>query len=186
VLSGDRRERLSRFVSGALRHFPDDAGLVLDDRGWTDDESVESAVREQYPWATDAHLAAVVATDPKGRFERDGDGGRIRAAYGHSVDVDLESTGGPVPGILYHGTDPRALASIREEGLRSMGRRTVHLSATLAAARSVGARHADDPVVLAVDAAALRAAGHDIDRRGAGTYTVSRVPPRFLSVVDGA
>jgi putative RNA 2'-phosphotransferase len=36
VLDGSRRTRLSKFVSGALRHFPDDAGIPVDERGWTE------------------------------------------------------------------------------------------------------------------------------------------------------
>ncbi len=31
-------------------------------------------------------------------------GGRVRAAYGHSVDVTLDGTDDPVPATLYHGT----------------------------------------------------------------------------------
>lgn len=185
VLAGDRRERLSRFVSGALRHFPDDAGIALDPAGWTDRGALADAVTDRYDWARPAHLDAVLATDPKGRFEHEA--GRVRAAYGHSVDVDLGVTDDPIPDVLYHGTAPRNLDSIREEGLRPMGRREVHLSGTVEAAREVGARHAEDPVVLVVDAAGLLAAGHDVEKRGRETYTTGRVPSRYLSTDrDGA
>ncbi|ESP88960.1 RNA 2'-phosphotransferase [Candidatus Halobonum tyrrellensis] len=181
VVSDDRRTRLSKFVSGALRHFPDDAGLSLDDRGWTAYDALADAVAARYDWATRERLDAVVATDPKGRFERRGD--RVRAAYGHSVDVDLEPESGDaseLPATLYHGTAPRNLDAIREEGLRPMGRQRVHLSATRATAREVGRRHAADPAVLVVDAAALLADGFAVDRRGEATYTVGRVPPAYV------
>ncbi|SDZ78264.1 putative RNA 2'-phosphotransferase [Haloplanus vescus] len=181
VLPADRRTQLSKFLSGALRHFPDDAGLSLDDQGWTAWPAVVEAVSERYPWADSDAVAAVVATDPKGRFERDD--GRVRAAYGHSVDVDLDPTDDPVPDRLYHGTSPSAADSIREEGLKPMGRQQVHLSATREDARAVGRRHASDPVVFAVDAAAL-AEEFRIAKRGEGTYTVDRVPPAFLTVVE--
>jgi putative RNA 2'-phosphotransferase len=140
------------------------------------------AVTEKYDWARPEHLEALVATDPKGRFERRGH--RIRAAYGHSVDVDLGATDDPVPDTLYHGTAPRNLDAIREEGLRPMDREAVHLSGTIEAARSVGARHAADPVVLVVDAAGLLAEGHEVHKRGRGTYTTDRVPPAYLEVRD--
>jgi putative RNA 2'-phosphotransferase len=71
VLSGERCERLPRYLSGALRHFPDDAGLCPDDHGWADYAALASAVCSQSPWASAVHLAAVVTTDPKGRLERD-------------------------------------------------------------------------------------------------------------------
>lgn len=184
ALSGSRRVQLSKFVSGALRHFPADAGIALDDAGWVAFDDLAAAVTDRYDWATRAHLAAVVATDPKGRFERDD--GRVRAAYGHSVAVDLDApdTSGAddsVPDTLYHGTPPRNLAAIEEEGLRPMSRQQVHLSGTVAEAREVGERHGEDPVVLAVDAAAMRRDGYRVVKRGAATYTTDAVPPRYLS-----
>ena len=187
VLNGACRERLSKFCSGALRHFPEDAGLELDAAGWTGWDDLAAAVERTYDWATERHLAAVVATDPKGRFERTGsdggaDGGRIRAAYGHSVDVDLDAEPTPVPDTLYHGTAPRNVDPIRESGLRPMDRQQVHLSADVESAREVGARHADEPVVFAVDAAAMRAHGRTITKRGEATYTTDAVPPDYLSL----
>ncbi|WP_135821006.1 RNA 2'-phosphotransferase [Halostella litorea] len=179
VLSADRRRRLSKFVSGALRHFPDDAGLSLNGAGWTGYDALVAAVTEKYEWADATALAGVVATDPKGRFERDG--GRVRAAYGHSVDVSLEPTDAPVPARLYHGTAPGNVDRITAEGLRPMGRQAVHLSGSVEAARAVGERHAADPVVLVVDADAMAAEGRRITKRGRDTYTTDRVPPRYLS-----
>ncbi|WP_246998082.1 RNA 2'-phosphotransferase [Halosolutus gelatinilyticus] len=197
LLSGTQRRRLSKFTSGALRHFPDDVGLELDDRAWTAYGDLVAAVERRYDWATADHVAAVIATDPKGRFERadvdggdgvaegadrDGDDrGRVRAAYGHSIDVDLEPTDAPVPDELYHGTDPEALASIRTSGLRPMSRQHVHLSGSPEVARRVGRRHASAPVALVVDAAGLLADGRRIAKRGAETYTTDEVPPAYLS-----
>ncbi|WP_336337781.1 RNA 2'-phosphotransferase [Haloarcula brevis] len=198
VLGGKRRRQLSKYVSGALRHFPDDAGLELDSSGWTPFAALVDAVEKQYDWADADALAGVVTTDPKGRFERTGveetatasgtgdvdKVGRIRAAYGHSVDVSLEATDAPVPETLYHGTAPRNVAAIREDGLRPMSRQTVHLSGTVAEAEAVGRRHADDPVVFAVDAAAMGEDGRRVVKRGTGTYTTDRVPPRYLTLLD--
>ena len=187
VLSGERRRRLSKFVSGALRHFPGDAGTELDAAGWTPFDDLVAAVESKYEWADREALAAVVATDPKGRFERDvGDGedrrrDRVRAAYGHSIDVKLDAGEGPVPDTLYHGTAPRHRESILAEGLCPMGRQQVHLSGTVATAREVGRRHADEPVVFAVDAAGLQAAGHDVTKRGRDVYTTDRVPAAYLT-----
>jgi putative RNA 2'-phosphotransferase len=190
VLSADRRSRLSKFLSGALRHFPDDVGLSLDDRGWVAWADLVAAATERYPWADAEAVAGVVATDPKGRFERDGESatagdadGRVRAAYGHSVDVDLEPTDAPVPDRLYHGTAPDNLAAIEREGLKSMSRQQVHLSAAIEDARAVGRRHAPDPVVFEVAAASLTDE-YRITKRGRETYTVDRVPPAYLTVVE--
>jgi putative RNA 2'-phosphotransferase len=205
VLDGRRRRRLSTFLSGALRHFPDDVGIQLDPAGWTPREVLVAAVEAQYDWAGGREVSAVVATDPKGRFEtrRDGSQVLVRAAYGHSIDVDVDldrdlplgpddqsgadddetdAAGADVPETLYHGTAPRNLAVILEEGLKPMKRQAVHLSGDRETARAVGRRHADgDPVVLVVDVRGLSAAGFTVRRRGRETYTVERVPPQFLS-----
>ncbi|MFB6301951.1 MAG: RNA 2'-phosphotransferase [Haloferacaceae archaeon] len=180
VLGGDHRRRLSKFLSGALRHFPGDVGLDLDEHGWTPWTALVDAATGRYGWADEAAVAAVVTTDPKGRFERDGE--RIRAAYGHSVDVDLGGREAPVPDTLYHGTAPENLDAIRAEGLRPMGRQQVHLSGTVESAEEVGRRHVPDPVVLSVDVAGLRADGHRVVKRGQDVYTVDRVPPEYLDV----
>lgn len=188
LLSGGRRRTLSKYLSGALRHYPDNAGLELDGRGWTDDDDLVAAACRRYAWVRPEHVEAVIATDPKGRFEWTGadDGGteRVRAAYGHSVDVDLEPTDAPVPDDLYHGTASDNLESILEEGLRPMARQRVHLSHSPAAARRVGRRHTDDPVLLVVDAAAMLADGRRIAKRGRETYTTEWVPPAYLAVAD--
>lgn len=208
VLSADRRTRLSKFVSGALRHFPDDADVAVSEAGWVEFADLSAAVERKYDWADEEALLGVVATDPKGRFERDD--GRVRAAYGHSIDVNLDAGEGsaaeersdsddPIPDVLYHGTAPRNLDAIREEGLKPMNRREVHLSESVEEARDVGSRHATDPVVLRVnvdelrssarqtqsdDVYELRRAGRDVRKRGKSVYATKRVPPRFLTVLS--
>jgi len=193
VLDGGRRRQLSKFVSGALRHFPEDAGIEVDEAGWTDFASLRDAVKRRYGWADGEALAGVIATDPKGRFERveasdessaAAAGDRVRAAYGHSVDVTLDGTDDPVPSTLYHGTAPQNADSIREAGLKPMGRQRVHLSESAATARGVGRRHAADPVVFVVDAAAMQADDRQIVKRGTETYTTARVPPQYLSLLE--
>jgi putative RNA 2'-phosphotransferase len=178
VLSGGRRRRLSKFLSGLLRHFPDEYGLDLSARGWADGEAVDKIVSERYDWADGRAVAAVVGTDPKGRFEYTD--GRVRAAYGHSVDITLADTDEPVPDTLYHGTAPSNVGSILDAGLKPMGRQFVHLSASVADARAVGARHAEDPVVLVVDAGAMEVDGRPVTKRGEAVYTAEAVPPRYL------
>lgn len=182
VVPADRRRRLSKFLSGALRHFPDDVGIELDTAGWAKRNALIEGTGRRYEWFDPVMLPAIVATDPKGRFEIDGN--RIRATYGHSVDVSLETADAPVPDELFHGTAPSNVDPILKEGLQPMGRQLVHLSDSRREARKVGERHADEPVVLRVDAAGLQADGWEVTKRGAHVFTVDRVPPAFLSVHD--
>ncbi|ERH01115.1 MAG: RNA:NAD 2''-phosphotransferase [Halonotius sp. J07HN6] len=182
VLSASRRTQVSKFISGALRHFPDDAGLKLNDAGWTELESLLARTQAKYDGIDREAVIGIIRTDPKGRFEVDD--GRVRAAYGHSVSVDLDSGGTPVPDTLYHGTAPDALPSIREAGLKPMSRQYVHLSGSVDAARAVGNRHAAEPVILRVDAAAMGDDGHTITKRGKRVYTTDHVPPAYLTEND--
>lgn len=175
VIDKGRRVRLSKFLSGALRHFPEDAGVTLDDSGWARcDEVVEVAV-SRYGWARPQHVDAVVETDPKGRFERDDD--MVRAAYGHSVDVELDDGGENSPEVLYHGTARRNVEPIREDGVVPKGRNEVYLSETVERAREVGNRHGD-AVVFEVNASGL-----GVTERGDGVYAVDYVPPEALSLL---
>ena len=98
--------------------------------------------------------------------------------------MTIEDEGGPVPETLYHGTAPRNVDAIAEEGLRPMNRQQVHLSASVETAMEVGSRHAEDPVVLEIDAAAMARDGHDVAKRGEATYTTDRVPPAYLSKLE--
>ena len=63
-----------------------------------------------------------------------------------------------------------------------MARHHVHLSADADTAAKVGSRHGR-LVVLAVDAAAMRAAGHEFFRSANGVWLVDAVPPGYLRVI---
>jgi putative RNA 2'-phosphotransferase len=59
-----------------------------------------------------------------------------------------------------------------------MARHHVHLSSNRETARAVGARHGR-PVVFAVDAAAMRDAGHLFYCSDNGIWLVDHVPPAY-------
>jgi len=46
--SNEMRERVSKFLSGLLRHFPDKFGLTLDRYGWVELDKVVRIVSERY------------------------------------------------------------------------------------------------------------------------------------------
>ena len=182
VLTENQRRQLSGFMSGALRHFPSDVGLDIGSEGWTGFDDLVAIVERKYQWAGHNAVEGVVATDSKGRFERKDN--QIRAVYGHSIDVHIETDDEPVPDTLYHGTAPRNLDAIREEGLRPMSRQQVHLSETIKEAETVGQRYTSDPVVLAIDAAGIANDDYRIEKRGKTTYTTDNVPPQYLHVME--
>ncbi|GGZ68919.1 putative RNA 2'-phosphotransferase [Streptomyces subrutilus] len=174
----DRRTvKVSKYLSKHLRHQPERIGLTLDPRGWVEVEDLLRAAAGHGFALTRAELDHVVAANDKQRFAVEGT--RIRASQGHTVAVDLDLPEAEPPAYLYHGTVAAALEPIRAEGLRPMARHHVHLSPDRETATRVGARRGR-PVVLAVDAAAMRAAGHVFRVSANGVWLVDAVPPGFL------
>ncbi|MFD9737446.1 RNA 2'-phosphotransferase [Umezawaea sp. NPDC059074] len=169
--------RLSKRLSKHLRHDPEAIGLRLDAAGWVGVDDLLAALR-----VTRAQLVEVVERNDKKRFEIDGD--RIRASQGHSVAVDLDLPVAEPPAVLYHGTVGRVLPDVHRDGLRPMNRHDVHLSTTVETAQRVGARRGR-PVVLVVDAAAMRAAGHEFRVSANGVWLAPAVPPEYLSELPG-
>jgi putative RNA 2'-phosphotransferase len=128
----------SKFLSSVLRHNPSAIGLHVDDEGWVPvDDLLAALAAHGRPLSPDQLEQLIVGTD-KQRFETHD--GRIRAAQGHSIHVDLGLTPVVPPDLLFHGTVERFLPRIEVEGLLPMSRNVVHLSADPATARTVGAR----------------------------------------------
>ncbi|MDR5683115.1 MAG: RNA 2'-phosphotransferase [Armatimonadota bacterium] len=175
-----RAERLSRLLSLILRHRPETVGLALDRHGWVPLDALLEAVRTQRGWetVTAADLEAVLALPGRRRFElREG---RVRARYGHSVDVEPPSEPVRPPEWLYHGTTRDRLAAVLKEGLRPQGRRFVHLSLTPAQALEAARRHGTEPVVLTIHARRAHDAGVRFYAGSPEVYLAEAVPPEFV------
>ena len=171
----------NKTMSYALRHRPEEFGLVLDKEGWVDVKMFLEALggRKGDVSLTEEDIAQIIAGSEKKRFEMSG--GKIRATYGHSTKNKIEfSSAVPLP-ILYHGTSNRALDSIRKNGLLPMNRQYVHLSSNVATAKKVGERHDKNPVILTIDAAKMHADGfkffHSVND---GTWMCENVPFRYI------
>ena len=174
-----RLVKISKYLSKHLRHQPERLGLTLQPGGWVPVADLLAACARHNLPLSRVELDEVVARNNKRRFSFDPTGTLIRANQGHSVTVDLELEPVQPPAVLYHGTGHSAAETITREGLRRMGRHHVHLSSDRETARVVGARHGR-PVVFAIDAAAMRAAGHLFYRSDNGVWLVDHVPPGYL------
>ncbi|MBK1786248.1 RNA 2'-phosphotransferase [Prauserella cavernicola] len=171
--------RMSKRLSLHLRHAPERIGIELSDDGWVDVDELLAALGRHGLRLTRAELAEVVERNDKRRYAFDDSGARIRASQGHSVGVELGLPLATPPPTLFHGTVARFVPAILREGLRPMRRHDVHLSATEATARAVGARRGG-PVLLVVDAAALTEAGHEFRLSANDVWLTPHVPPAFL------
>lgn len=170
-------EALSREISYALRHAPEEYGLVLDERGWTSVDALLSALHRQARYAklTEADIEGMMNRSEKKRHELAG--GRIRALYGHSVAAKIEKEQERPPAVLYHGTARRFLPAIREQGLKPMKRQYVHLAEDPAIAVDAGGRRDDKPMLLCIDAAAAWERGIGFYRGGQQIWLADAVPP---------
>lgn len=180
-MTDDRR--LSKRLSYVLRHDPASIGVELDPAGWAALDDMLEGFAAHGVRVDVERLHQLVARGPKQRFELDDAGERIRARYGHSVDVELSHEPEVPPDVLYHGTHPAALDRILREGLLPMTRRQVHLSEDVGTAREVASRRGS-PVILVVDAEAMHAEGHGFSRAAPSLWLGDQVPPRFLRTLD--
>ncbi|MEA3459850.1 MAG: RNA 2'-phosphotransferase [Chloroflexota bacterium] len=182
---GRRFRQLSKFLSLLLRHRPDRFGLPLDPQGWAKLDEVMEIIHSlpNLSWAAREDVLSIIREDTgdgKRRFELSEDGSLIRATYGHSLDQKLKYRPIKSPPLLYHGTAPRALFSIRKDGLRPMGCEYVYLSADVETAIQVGRCRTNAPVLIAIQAAEAWAAGVEFYRTTEAVYLSQPIPPEFL------
>lgn len=173
------RREVSKQMAYLLRHDP--SGISMDEEGFVDLEELLDKLRERWKNLTEPELRGIVEEDPKGRYEISDD--RIRALYGHSVDVDPDLPEVEVE-VLYHGTSPKAAERIDREGLRSQGRRKVHLSARKEDAIEVGKRHTPEPVLLEIEAEEASASGVGFQKASDKVYVSDFVPPKFIKHIE--
>ena len=180
-MSNVNKIKLSKAMSHALRHAPELYGLTLDAAGWVTVNDLLAGLRRRKGWkrVERADIEAMMAAAKKQRYELEGD--RIRAFYGHSVAQKIEKVPTIPPDVLYHGTTAKAAASIRQEGLKSMRRQYVHLSADTATATIVGKRRTATPIILTIHALQAHTAGVQFYRENNGIWLAEPIAPQFIA-----
>lgn len=172
----------SKLLSRILRHAPGDVGLTLEPGGWVRLDDLVAGLQRAGHDVDRETILRVAAESDKRRFIVTEDGHRIRAAQGHSVEVDLGLIPSIPPAVLFHGTARTSLDAILIEGLKPGRRQHVHLSQDRETAWKVGQRHGR-PVVLRVDAASLHQDGHPFWMADNGVWLTDPVPPAYLTEV---
>lgn len=171
--------RASKFLSYVLRHRPESIGIFLDKQGWTDvPELLAAAEVAGIPISLD-DLKQIVALNKKKRFVLSDDAMSIRAAQGHSIDVDLKLSVKTPPPALYHGTVGKFIAAIRKQGLQRMNRHDVHLSTDEETAARVAARRGK-PVILVIETFPMLRNGYQFRVSDNGVWLIPHVPPKYI------
>lgn len=170
--------KASRRLSHCLRHSPETYGVVLASDGSASVSEVCQAMN-----LTEEDLQSIVESDSKGRFVlRDG---RIWAAQGHTVKVDVPMEDFTSFDVLFHGTKKESVESIMREGLIPRQRLHVHLSTTVEAATDVASRRNGDSVILQIDTVKLLESGVSLKVSENGVVLAEFVPPEFITVSTG-
>jgi putative RNA 2'-phosphotransferase len=171
---------VSKYLSYILRHNPADAGLILDENGWTAFDSVADAINKKFQLEA-SDVVRIIEENPKKRFTIDGK--RVRAAQGHSVEVELDLAKSIPPPILYHGTTETAWLAIRTEGLKAMDRNHVHLSADTVTAITVAKRRQGPPILLQINAAMMQSQGRAFYLSDNNVWLCESVPSKYIKPV---
>jgi len=176
---------LSRILAGALRHFPEKFGLMMDGKGWVDILLLIDAIgtgRSGFNWLKARHIEALVSTDPRGRYQIDG--GMIRATYGHTIDVNLDDL--PIAEIdeFFYPVTEEEIDIILEGGLHPIDRKKVHLSGTLEKAIEAGKVRTDNPLILKIDGVKARKSGLNIYQAGKDVFITDAIDAKFISKVE--
>jgi len=180
ILDETKTEQLGRLVAGGLRHFPGDLGLEMDSRGWVDLTKLGDVVKSRHRWAGKELVIALVTSDPKQRYEISGD--RVRARYGHSVDVQLDHAANALP-LLFYGASEEEADRILEIGLKPASQRYVHLSTTAEKAWHVATFRTGNPRVIQADAAAAQDEGVVMMTVNDDIVISETIPAKFLSIL---
>ena len=172
-------KHISKFLSLVLRHNPDKIGISLDEQGWTDVDILLQKMNTQGKNVDIERLKEVVATNDKKRFAFNEDETRIRANQGHSISVDLQYETIIPPDFLYHGTVPKFMSNIQQQGLCKMSRHHVHLSDDRTTAMRVGARRGV-PRILVIRSAEMHQNGYAFYKSENGVWLTDHVPSEYI------
>ena len=172
--------KTSKFLSLILRHRPELIDVKLDNNGWVDIDKLISQLKDNGKNITKSLLIEVVESNDKKRFTISDDGRKIRAAQGHSIDIDLNLISRTPPECLFHGTSSRFLDVIMKEGLKSMSRKHVHLSEDPKTALNVASRHGGNPVILSINSKKLHLEGKKFYKSDNGVWLTDFIESKNL------
>ncbi|MFX0133093.1 MAG: RNA 2'-phosphotransferase [Candidatus Hodarchaeota archaeon] len=166
---------ISKYMSYLLRHNP--KGLNLDKEGFVDLEHFLKFVQNKYKSLDKNDLISIARENERYEIKNN----RIRAIYGHSIDVSYNLEQIEID-KLYHGTTQKAAEKILKEGLNPMGRKRVHLSKTIEAAIRVGKRRTKNPIILIINASEAIKEGIKIEKATDKVYLTEYIPPKFIRI----
>lgn len=173
-------KEISKMLSLVLRHTPEHIEITLDKNGWTEIKQLISKAKKAGYKLSLEELLETVQTNDKQRFTISKDGRKIRAAQGHSIDIDLALNPIEPPDVLFHGTASANLNSIFEQGIHSAKRQYVHLSSNEETALKVGNRHGK-AIVLKINTIQMFKEGSKFFKADNGVWLTDHILPKYIA-----
>lgn len=181
ILSKEKVEKLGKFVSGVLRHFPHKFGLEVDENGWVSFEALAKIVNKKYRWADVWVLKALIYSDEKKRYELKEN--KIRARYGHSIDVKLNDMPEALESTLYYGTSEEEANRMLEIGIKPVNQTYVHLSTTIERSLEVASLRTKNPIVFEIDAEQARKDGVRILKANDSIALAKEISTKYIKKI---
>lgn len=170
---------VSKYMSYLLRHNPENLGM--NNEGFVRISGLLKNLRKRYD-VDERFIREIVEQSDRRRFQIVGD--KIRAIYGHTINIGIKFPLDERVRFLYHGTTMQSASIILKEGLKPMKRRWVHLSATPEIAKDVGKRRTIKPTILVVDAGKARREGIRFYKATNQVYLSEEVPSKFIKILN--
>lgn len=176
----DKYLKISKEISFALRHKPELFGLTLDSFGFVEILSLVSGINKRriLDFEVDPIMIKKYVKDTRSK-RHEIVGSRIRALYGHSVNVNIEDSPTKPPDILYHGTLKKNSSSISSQGILSMTRQFVHLSETTKRALDVARRKEGEVLIYKINAKKAYDDGVHFFKRN-GTWLTPNIDSKYI------
>ena len=172
-------ERITRSLAYMLRHQPEKFDLDLDPYGYAElDETLRALNERLGEPVSEEELIHAVRSGDRPRYEIVGE--KIRALYGHSIQVEPGAPAKP-PEFLYVALPSEDVDRARRFGLRGGRRRYLHLALTEDDACDAGRRAAEEYTVLRIRALDAWEEGYDFYDRQA-LWLAETVPTHLLEV----
>ncbi|MFP3985305.1 MAG: RNA 2'-phosphotransferase [Candidatus Bathyarchaeia archaeon] len=172
-----QKTKISKYMSYLLRHNPE--GLKMNREGFVDLNKLMLKLGEKYYVNRDI-IIEITDQSARKRFEIADD--KIRALYGHSIEIRMELQEDKIVKFLYHGTTSESASRILKIGLKPMKRKWVHLSPTKEMAIEVGKRRTTKPIVLEINAEEARRNKLKIFKATECVFLCRKVSPNYIKL----
>ncbi len=185
IMSDKESDKLGRILALVLRHAPEKFSVEMDINGWVGINPLCDGIKSQrrdFHWLKPWHFEAVAVTEEKGRYEVEGE--RIRATYGHSIEIEIDLPTDDIPEVLFYPVSPDEVDDVIKLGIKGGDRRHVHLSKSISKAYEAGSVRITSPSIVEVDSIRAIADGVDIYRAGKLVFLTEEIPPQYLFKVS--